>query len=410
MASFTPKKIDLSKINNGQKYEVGDGISSDAINAPIEAAALLQSLATNPPDYSQAGNIGTPIVEIGGTEDSPKFVFKNLKGDTGKKGDTGARGASGTSAVLENENHNSDIDGYTQNFINSNFSNPNLLINGNFKINQRGQERYDGILNRWVYTVDRWALWSNGNPYVITQSDSLFVHFTTSYDQITQIIPCDNIGVNGKRVTVSCKIKSVTNLGFRIFYNTISNDNLLKEIPLQEAGLFHMTVTVPESAHSLFINFTHWRSANVIEEAEIEWVKLEVGEVPTALHPRPFSEELLDCSRYFYSIKNNYNTAITVVSIGYSDSVNRPNFIITLPCEMRTKPTFLCKNELFIYSTNLDTIIEADIDTVSLSMCSNIIEFRIKPKTNVTLQKGEVVSLVLSKLNDHIDFDAEIYW
>lgn len=41
MADFTPQKLDISKINNGQKFENGDGITADTLNLPIEAVAYM---------------------------------------------------------------------------------------------------------------------------------------------------------------------------------------------------------------------------------------------------------------------------------------------------------------------------------------------------------------------------------
>jgi hypothetical protein len=45
MATFSPKRIDLQNINNGTRYEAYDGISSEAVNAPIEASAYAQDLS-----------------------------------------------------------------------------------------------------------------------------------------------------------------------------------------------------------------------------------------------------------------------------------------------------------------------------------------------------------------------------
>ena len=38
MANFEPKTFNASDINGGQKFRNGDGISAEAINAPIESA------------------------------------------------------------------------------------------------------------------------------------------------------------------------------------------------------------------------------------------------------------------------------------------------------------------------------------------------------------------------------------
>lgn len=47
MASFAQNEIDVSKINNGQRYQNGDVVDAEAINSPIEASYLAQETAKN---------------------------------------------------------------------------------------------------------------------------------------------------------------------------------------------------------------------------------------------------------------------------------------------------------------------------------------------------------------------------
>lgn len=77
MATFSPKKIDLNAINNGVQFNNGDGISAEAINAPIEASAFAQALATNKPRVvNDDGELSIDIEES--TDGTPVFVFENL--------------------------------------------------------------------------------------------------------------------------------------------------------------------------------------------------------------------------------------------------------------------------------------------------------------------------------------------
>jgi hypothetical protein len=86
MAELKAKKIILSEINGGKQYENGDGIQPDAINAPIQASAYAQALATNIPNTDEAYLVGTPSVQIEEDENgTPRFKFTHLKGFTGAK-------------------------------------------------------------------------------------------------------------------------------------------------------------------------------------------------------------------------------------------------------------------------------------------------------------------------------------
>ena len=84
MSSFEPKRLDVSKINGGEKFAAHDGVTPNAINDPIEAVAWMQKLVETPPDMSEANNVGTASVTIEYDANGyPYFKFSNLKGEMG---------------------------------------------------------------------------------------------------------------------------------------------------------------------------------------------------------------------------------------------------------------------------------------------------------------------------------------
>lgn len=82
---FQPQKFDINSINGGNRYGL-EGIQPEAVNAPIEAAAYAQALATNQPNIENAGLVGTPSVSIEEFDGTPRFKFQNLKGEKGIDG------------------------------------------------------------------------------------------------------------------------------------------------------------------------------------------------------------------------------------------------------------------------------------------------------------------------------------
>ena len=86
MAQFEAKTFNPSDINYGQRYQNGDIVDADAINAPIEAALLIQSLATSAVDVSDANTNGDVSVEIVKVGNQFKFKFSHIKGNTPIKG------------------------------------------------------------------------------------------------------------------------------------------------------------------------------------------------------------------------------------------------------------------------------------------------------------------------------------
>lgn len=79
MAEFEPQVADFGKINDGQRYENGDGVGAEAINSAIEASWFASYLATLQPVYQETTD-GQPKVSIeyDSSHGLPYFVFYNI--------------------------------------------------------------------------------------------------------------------------------------------------------------------------------------------------------------------------------------------------------------------------------------------------------------------------------------------
>lgn len=103
MALLIPKKINLSAINNGNEFVEGDGVTVEAVNAPLEASAWVQMLGENQPVVE--GEVGLPSVTIEQKADgTPFFRFRNIKGQQGAKGEKGEAGIQGEYSLLSYDN------------------------------------------------------------------------------------------------------------------------------------------------------------------------------------------------------------------------------------------------------------------------------------------------------------------
>ena len=134
-----------------------------------------------------------------------------------------------------------------------NVSNPNLLINGDFKVNQRGATTYT---EAGKYTVDRWRLVSGS---VEVKSNGIMLNGTI---------------VQKLEHSPSMQVVASSNAG------TISYSN--------------GAVTLSTTTATL-----------------ITYAKLEIGTTATPLSPRPYAEELAMCQRYYEmvdtkSLSNKY--------------------------------------------------------------------------------------------------------
>lgn len=156
-------------------------------------------------------------------------------------------------------------------YMGTKFSNPNLLINPDFKINQRGQEEYNNTSWNKKYTVDRWRTL---NAKVKTNADGTI---TVSVDE--------NGGYFGQQLenketgdhTITCNVSSVTGnvylggeeSGIRLERGI----NILHTSDLQEVSM-HLQANA---------------SVTLI------YIKLEKGSIATPFVAPNQAEELLKC-------------------------------------------------------------------------------------------------------------------
>lgn len=200
-------------------------------------------------------------------------------------------------------------------------SNPNLLINGEFRnpINQRSKIEYVSGID--VYTIDRWRF------YISDISNSITVNLTNegitiknSNDVEGGIFQLIEYPIReGTKLTVSAKvdgeIRSLTGIYTTVAVTEIKDDFKIgfnKHI----SGYLHVVLYCQNSnAHT------------------VEWVKLEIGDKATSFYPRSYGEELLLCQRYYF--QNRWKTLRTAIMNSNSLRTCEYNF----PVRMRITPT-----------------------------------------------------------------------
>ena len=180
--------------------------------------------------------------------------------------------------------------------IAENVSNPNILINGDFKVNQRGQNSYTGTSN---YTVDRWK---NSGTYVsVNESGTITVSHFNGWNYLEQKIE-DYEKYKGKTLTLSVKVKSLsysTGVPSISIYDGVDASS----VKISEAGIYSVTKKISENATCLNCRVIYNGSNSSSDiSAELEWAKLEEGDVATRFIPRLYAEELALCQRYYEKI------------------------------------------------------------------------------------------------------------
>lgn len=261
------------------------------------------------------------------------------------------------------------------NYLGTKFSNPNLLINPDFKINQRGNSTYSSTNSKKIYTVDRWNIYNanlNASTKVLTNPNS-------SSGQFKQTLELPLIGT----YTVTIKASRVSG-NVHFFINENGTNIIDKSIV---SGLNTVTFTSTKGVSEVGVLISSEASL------QIDYVKLEEGAVATSyIAPNPI-EEYPKCQRYFqyipklYCVPLMYTRNMINSSDKYFQSTNG-----NLPTEMRIKPTLKYK-----------AIGQSDGSTFADGA-----SFELDSKSINTVTLSSVVSNFSITVNE-ITLDAEIY-
>lgn len=257
--------------------EGGGGITRDEVNE-IVTDKIAEVVANAPEDFDTLREIAD---WIDGHEDSAAAMNSEIK----------ANAADISDIQEEQQTQNADISALRtemeQKADLSNISNTNLLINPNFKINQRGKSEYTNVTN----AVDRWFLPTNGIKMSVFK-DHVEVGRTDTRNGkiIQQRIPRSELDLSGKTVTFSTMVSGVnSDNNIRIWVE----DSTIGSAYTTADGIYHCTAKVPDTYDVLSVGYHTFSTApNMITP---HWAKLELGGSPTPFVPPNPMEEILKC-------------------------------------------------------------------------------------------------------------------
>lgn len=261
------------------------------------------------------------------------------------------------------------------NYLGNKFSNPNLLTNPDFKINQRGKSTYSstgagGTVDRWVGTNVKTVVNSDGT---VTVSSLSGVGYYMQHEE----------SISYGKHTYSIYVQAITGTVKALYKSKDSNDIGLGTL---KQGLNTFTSS-DDGFKSFFLSIAGGSSVT------LKYAKVEQGTVATSyIAPNPI-EEYPKCQRYFqyipklYCVPLMYTRNMINSSDKYFQSTNG-----NLPTEMRTKPTLKYK-----------TIGQSDGSTFADNA-----SFELDSKSINTVTLSSVVSNFSITVNE-ITLDAEIY-
>jgi hypothetical protein len=255
-------------------------------------------------------------------------------------------------------------------YLGNKFSNPNLLINSDFKINQRGATSYE----RQGYSVDRWKILNvtvtpNDNGGITVKNDKY-----SDTGTFVQILENATEGDS----TLSCYVTSVSGT-----VTMVADDNT--QVILKQ-GLNVLHTSNSTKSFKIYLN----QGTSVT----LKWAKLEQGKVATEFIAPNYSEELLKCERFF--IKNNeiFFMPYSESRTSFSDSGQYfQNISGLFPVEMRAEPTVTYR-----------IIRKSDNSTIS----DEILSFGVDKYGISTITMHKSLTYFTLRVID-VEIDAEIY-
>lgn len=219
-------------------------------------------------------------------------------------------------------------------------SNPNLLDNPWFTINQRGQSSYTSVTSSVLRSVDRWISRHHTNVTVNADGTVTFTEENDSTGWFAQRIESERIDTS-KNYTFSFMLQNGT-----IYYATgkFPSSVSSEDYPVTDNYTIRFQ-KINDTYSQIVVLFSQNSSITV------KAVKLELGSISTlAMDTEPnYATELLKCQRYFVNLNmGNLNN----VSIGYGCANGNTSIIYCnayVPIIMRTSPTISLNGEIRLH-------------------------------------------------------------
>lgn len=299
-------------------------------------------------------------------------------------------------------------------------ANPNLLINADFR-NPVNQREFI-TTNKSGYIIDRWTAILNNTSYTVSKGNNVIT--------LEKIVGGGYCGMRqylefpesylGKKLTFSIKYNKL--IGDAIAYIrliTPSGTIYLGETRLSsDNDLVSVSVEVPTNLSVTSIDFsiyvgkkevgsTSWTDSQA-SKLEVEWIKLEEGEIATPFRPRLYAEELQLCKRYYNNFKCKDSFIHFHGNVANSTDIRA---IVPFECEMRTVPTMRYnkgtgtqEDGVTVYQFSKGTM---EVNNISMLQHTNRQGY-LGVSTSGTGLSVDTVAFLRIKGTGYIEFDAEL--
>ena len=274
-------------------------------------------------------------------------------------------------------------------------SNPNLLINGDFKVNQRGLSTYNTVDN---YTLDRWKLTGGASEVVVNNNGTITLNVLNlnATARILQYIE-DTKSLLGKTVTFTIKTNNATYSTTTTLPATLPNANA-DYGDKRTGNIGRLRISYISSLQMFCFKIEAFAGGTYDNTVTLEYAKVEIGSVSTPFSPRPYAEELEMCKRYCLRLNADSSTKAYCTTFAYSTtSVGG-----MLPCKLRTQPTITWASMQYRSGSQNPASVSGLAVNGFTTECVSL-------QLTTTAVAGETGLLRSASSSSYILLDAEIY-
>ena len=228
----------------------------------------------------------------------------------------------------------SNSKGWSSDKISKVISNPNLLDNPWFTINQRGQSSYSSTGNA-IYTVDRWQLLTSLASVTVNSDNTITIQgqsTASGQNFVVQYIEYERLSKRiGSPITLSVMLSD----GSIVYGSGVVKEGtsswLLQIDPIVISN--NCIVKLLSYSTSTFQVIISPQNTDSAVDVTIKAIKLELGSISTlALDTVPnYQQELAKCKRYFQKLRGDLLRVNTYTA-------RLMFFLYPLEVEMRTVP------------------------------------------------------------------------
>lgn len=256
-------------------------------------------------------------------------------------------------------------------------SNPNLLTNPDFRVNQRGMTEYSS-----GYSADRWFI--EGNKCTVTAgADGVLIKSAIKLDSNAHVFwqKAENPLAPGK-YTLSLNVLEVSGVWSARIRTVNSSGDYADSYytPVLHVGLNKVSVELPEGEYISAVSVGCNKDTEVGDSVKLAWVKLESGSLATPFVPPDPATELAKCQRYLYVLCGSLLRA----GLAEAYSTSYALFYLYAPASFRIVPSVSFEN--VVLSSTKDGSVYSEAASIQVRGCnSNAVKLLVNAADSLTI-------------------------